>query len=217
MDLTTGKEQPLAIITGASDGIGYELAKQFAHYGFDLLTIAKTPAVVETEQVCRIIGAKTQSWMIDICTQVGMNEFILKIASLKRSIEAISINIDLNDMNFNIYLLQNLISKIIDNFRNYQNIHILLTYPETSELIGLTFLENIENQIKNTSITFTALSTFTNDSNRKINSSFVAQKVFEIFIKDKDKVTQFQDEKYPNKDDPDVCFTLQQTPHKIKH
>lgn len=215
MDLTTSQEQPLAIITGASDGIGYEMAKQFAHYGFDLLAIAKTPAVVETEQVCRIMGAKTQSWMIDICTQEGMNEFILKIASLKRPIEAISINIDLNDITFNISLVQNLIYKIIDNFRNSQNLQILLTYPETSELIGHSFLENIENQIVNTSITFTALSFNTNTSSRKSNSSFMARKVFEIFIKDNDN--QFPDEKYPIKDDLAASLSFLQNHPKIKH
>ncbi|NEQ23560.1 MAG: SDR family NAD(P)-dependent oxidoreductase, partial [Microcoleus sp. SIO2G3] len=29
--------KPLAVVTGASSGIGYELAKQFAEHGFDLL------------------------------------------------------------------------------------------------------------------------------------------------------------------------------------
>ena len=29
--------RPLAVVTGASNGIGYELAKQFAQNGFDLL------------------------------------------------------------------------------------------------------------------------------------------------------------------------------------
>ena len=32
--------RPLAVVTGASSGIGYELAKQFADNGFDLVTEA---------------------------------------------------------------------------------------------------------------------------------------------------------------------------------
>lgn len=36
-------DKPLAVVTGASSGIGYELAKQFAQNGFDLL-IAAEPA-----------------------------------------------------------------------------------------------------------------------------------------------------------------------------
>ena len=29
--------RPLAVVTGASSGIGYELAKQFAKHGFDTI------------------------------------------------------------------------------------------------------------------------------------------------------------------------------------
>jgi short-subunit dehydrogenase len=36
---TTGR--PLAVVAGASSGIGYELARQFAEHGFDLLIAAE--------------------------------------------------------------------------------------------------------------------------------------------------------------------------------
>lgn len=32
---------PLAVVTGASSGIGLELAKQFAQHGFDLLVTGR--------------------------------------------------------------------------------------------------------------------------------------------------------------------------------
>ncbi|MFS0517597.1 hypothetical protein ACEYW6_23175 [Nostoc sp. UIC 10607] len=35
--------RPLAVMTGASNGISYELAKQFAQNGFDLLVNAEQP------------------------------------------------------------------------------------------------------------------------------------------------------------------------------
>lgn len=41
---------PLAVVTGASSGIGYELAKQFAQNGFDLLVTATSPSLDEAAQ-----------------------------------------------------------------------------------------------------------------------------------------------------------------------
>ena len=38
-------ERQFAVVTGASSGIGYELAKQFAEHGFDLLVTAEDPAI----------------------------------------------------------------------------------------------------------------------------------------------------------------------------
>src|SRR5215204_3071750 len=42
-DLSGAQNRPLAIITGASTGIGYELAKCCAEHGFDLLVAADEP------------------------------------------------------------------------------------------------------------------------------------------------------------------------------
>jgi short-subunit dehydrogenase len=39
--------RPLAVVTGASSGIGFELAKQFALNGFDLLIVAEHADVRE--------------------------------------------------------------------------------------------------------------------------------------------------------------------------
>ncbi len=42
--------RPLAVVTGASNGIGYELAKQFAQHGFDLLVTATGASINEATQ-----------------------------------------------------------------------------------------------------------------------------------------------------------------------
>jgi short-subunit dehydrogenase len=39
--------RPLAVVTGASNGIGYELAKQFAQNGFDLFLTATGESINE--------------------------------------------------------------------------------------------------------------------------------------------------------------------------
>ena len=38
---TNGSSRPLAVVTGASSGIGLELARQFAEHDFDLLIAAE--------------------------------------------------------------------------------------------------------------------------------------------------------------------------------
>ncbi|MEA5604139.1 SDR family NAD(P)-dependent oxidoreductase [Nostoc sp. UHCC 0252] len=45
--------RPLAIVTGASNGIGYELAKQFAQNGFDLLVTATGSSINEAAEVAK--------------------------------------------------------------------------------------------------------------------------------------------------------------------
>ena len=43
METTT--KGSFAVVTGASSGIGLELAKQFAEHGFDLLIVADSPKI----------------------------------------------------------------------------------------------------------------------------------------------------------------------------
>ena len=43
-------QKKVAAVTGASDGIGYELAKQFAEHGYDLLVAAEDPGIAEAAQ-----------------------------------------------------------------------------------------------------------------------------------------------------------------------
>ena len=42
----TGSGRPLAVVTGASSGIGLELAKQFAEHDFDVVVAAEDAAIV---------------------------------------------------------------------------------------------------------------------------------------------------------------------------
>jgi short-subunit dehydrogenase len=42
--------RPFAIVTGASSGIGYELATCCVDYGFDVLIAADEPAITEAAQ-----------------------------------------------------------------------------------------------------------------------------------------------------------------------
>jgi short-subunit dehydrogenase len=64
--------RPLAIVTGASSGIGYELAKLCAENGFDLLVAADRP-LEEAVETFRGLGAEVESIETDLATTEGVD------------------------------------------------------------------------------------------------------------------------------------------------
>ena len=50
--------RPFAIVTGASTGIGFELAKRCAKEGYDLLIAADEPEIEKAAALLRTDGAK---------------------------------------------------------------------------------------------------------------------------------------------------------------
>ena len=68
--------KPLAVVTGASKGIGYELAKQFAENGFDLVVCADHADINEAAQAFRGIGQNTQAQALqaDLSTPEGVRK-----------------------------------------------------------------------------------------------------------------------------------------------
>jgi uncharacterized protein len=64
--------RPLAIVTGASSGIGYELAKLCAENGFDLLVAADEPEIATAAQAFRGLGATVEAVEADLATIDGV-------------------------------------------------------------------------------------------------------------------------------------------------
>lgn len=71
--MTTHK-RPLAVVTGASSGIGYELAKCCAENGFDLVIAADQPKINQAAQDFRAMGAQVESVQADLATTEGVDE-----------------------------------------------------------------------------------------------------------------------------------------------
>lgn len=66
--------RPLAIVTGASTGIGFELARCCAENGFDLVVAADEPRIAEAAEAFREIGANTQAVEADLATIEGVEQ-----------------------------------------------------------------------------------------------------------------------------------------------
>lgn len=64
--------RPLAIVTGASTGIGYELAKCCARNGFDLLVAADEPQIQQAAEDFRQLGAEVEAVEADLATADGV-------------------------------------------------------------------------------------------------------------------------------------------------
>jgi len=77
-------------VTGASTGIGYELAKCCAKGGFDLLVAADEPAIYTAADEFRALGVTVQAVEADLATIAGVDE--LYGAANGRRIDALLAN-----------------------------------------------------------------------------------------------------------------------------
>jgi short-subunit dehydrogenase len=69
----------LAIVTGASSGIGLELAKCAAKEGYDLIVAADTP-FVEAGPALKGLGVEVEELETDLATQQGVDQLLAKVA-----------------------------------------------------------------------------------------------------------------------------------------
>ncbi|MCX6048236.1 MAG: SDR family NAD(P)-dependent oxidoreductase [Chloroflexi bacterium] len=180
--MTTNKRS-FAIVTGASSGIGYELAKLCAEHDFDLLIAADQPEIEKTAQELRALGVKVDALQVDLATLEGVDK--LYAAAQGRSVDALLANaghglghsfleqdfaaikhvIDTN-ITGTIYLLH----KVLSDMRTRNQGRVLITGSIAGHMPGAyqavyhgtkafvdSFAAALRNELKDTSITITCL------------------------------------------------------------
>jgi uncharacterized protein len=65
--------RPLAVVTGASSGIGYELGKQCAGHGYDLVVAADEPGIRRAADDFRRLGVAVAAVEADLATAEGVD------------------------------------------------------------------------------------------------------------------------------------------------
>jgi short-subunit dehydrogenase len=71
--------RPLAIVTGASSGIGYELARRCANAGYDLVIAADQPTVAHAADRLRGLGAAVDAVEADLATFEGVDRLLAAV------------------------------------------------------------------------------------------------------------------------------------------
>jgi short-subunit dehydrogenase len=80
----------LAVVTGASTGIGYHLANLCAQNGFDLIVVADDPAIHAAAEEFRRHGGQVDAVEVDLSTREGVDE--LYSAMSERPVDALLAN-----------------------------------------------------------------------------------------------------------------------------
>ena len=178
--------KPLAVVTGASSGIGYELAKQFAQNGFDLLVVAEDAGINTVTQDFTALGAQVEAVQADLATYDGVESLYSRIQAAGRPVDAIALNAgvgvggdfaretdlrdELNLINLNVISPVHLSKRVVKDMVARGSGRILFTSSVAALMPGpfeavyaaskafvQSFSEALRNELKDTGITVTAL------------------------------------------------------------
>src|SRR5215218_2355405 len=89
--MTETSTKPLALVTGASSGIGLELAKQFGQHDFDLLICAEDAGIESAAAQLRATGADVRTVQADLSTYDGVEQ-LCAAALAGRPVSAAALN-----------------------------------------------------------------------------------------------------------------------------
>jgi short-subunit dehydrogenase len=189
----TGRE--FAVVTGASSGIGYELAKQFVENGYDVLIAAEDSGI---DQAAADLRRDGQNQVIavraDLATFDGVEEVYAAILESGRPVDAIAINAgrgiggefvsqtdlreELNVIDVNVTSTVHLAKRVLPDLVARGAGRVLFTSSIASMMPGTyqavynasksfvqSFAEALRNELKDTGVTVTALMPGPTDTN----------------------------------------------------
>jgi short-subunit dehydrogenase len=85
-------QRRFAVITGASSGIGFELAKVFVAEGFDLLITAEDAELTTALDALKGSSASVEAHRVDLASEAGVIELYRHIQNSGRPVDALALN-----------------------------------------------------------------------------------------------------------------------------
>ncbi|MEW1910042.1 SDR family NAD(P)-dependent oxidoreductase [Kitasatospora sp. NPDC085895] len=181
----TTSTRPFAVVTGASSGIGYELAREFAEHGFDLLVNAEDGGLAAAAEELRGHGVAVTDVRADLRTHHGVDTLWSAIAATGRPVDAAALNagvgrggpfldtglddeFEIIDVNITatVHLAKRLLREMAarDEGRILITSSIAATMPgpfqavyNASKSFLQSFAQALQNELKDTGVTVTAL------------------------------------------------------------
>ena len=85
-------DAPLALVTGASSGIGRALARQFVEHGFDVVVVADEPRIHEAAEELRASGREVTAIEADLTRPEDVERVHREATAGRRPITALALN-----------------------------------------------------------------------------------------------------------------------------
>jgi short-subunit dehydrogenase len=85
-------QRPLALVTGASSGIGFELAQQFAAHGYDLVVAAEDDGIGRAADALSGDGVAVEPVQVDLRTSEGVDNLYASATAGGRHLDAAALN-----------------------------------------------------------------------------------------------------------------------------
>jgi short-subunit dehydrogenase len=86
------QQRPFAVVTGASSGIGFELAKVFAENGYDLLITAEDEEIGAAQRELNQIAASVECTREDLSSEQGVERLYERVKATARPVDALCLN-----------------------------------------------------------------------------------------------------------------------------
>lgn len=179
------QNRPLALVTGASSGIGFELAKQFVEHGYDVVVNAEDDAIRSAAAQLARSGAQVEPVQADLTDPEQVDRLYAVATVTGRPLDAVALNAgvgqggafvdtDLADeleiIDLNVRSTVHLAKRVLRDMVSRNSGKVLITSSIASTMPGSyqavynasksflqSFAEALQNELKDTDVTVTSL------------------------------------------------------------